>query len=170
MHLLKTLVSCTLLLTSVSLFAGNYTRVGNSVVVKVQNPQAQGARLVRLQVLGQKIIRVEATAEQQFPATQSLIIVPQNNITQFTINEAPDRVEVSTSSLKAVVTTSTGRVCFYDENNKLIASENEAGKTFKPFTVPEREIVPALIVALFRVIVFPLIFVFAVNEPTWKFP
>lgn len=140
MHLLKTLVSCTLLLTSVSLFAGNYTRVGNSVVVKVQNPQAQGARLVRLQVLGQKIIRVEATAEQQFPATQSLIIVPQNNITQFTINEAPDRVEVSTSSLKAVVTTSTGRVCFYDENNKLIASENEAGKTFKPFTVPEREI------------------------------
>ena len=140
MHLLKTLVSCTLLLTSVSLFAGNYTREGNSVVVKVQNPQAQGARLVRLQVLGQKIIRVEATAEQQFPATQSLIIVPQNNITQFTINEAPDRVEVSTSSLKAVVTTSTGRVCFYDENNKLIASENEAGKTFKPFTVPEREI------------------------------
>ena len=140
MHLLKTLVSCTLLLTSVSLFAGNYTRVGNSVVVKVQNPQAQGARLVRLQVLGQKIIRVEATAEQQFPATQSLIIVPQNNITQFTINEAPDRVEVSTEALKAVVTTSTGRVCFYDENNKLIASENEAGKTFKPFTVPEREI------------------------------
>lgn len=140
MHLLKTLVSCTLLLTSVSLFAGNYTREGNSVVVKVQNPQAQGARLVRLQVLGQKIIRVEATAEQQFPTTQSLIIVPQNNITQFTINEAPDRVEVSTSSLKAVVTTSTGRVCFYDENNKLIASENEAGKTFKPFTVPEREI------------------------------
>lgn len=140
MKLSRIVLSCSFLLLSASVYAASYTRKGNSVVIKVQNPQPQGARLVRLQVLDKKIIRVEATAEEKFPAKQSLIIVPQNNVTQFTISEGSDKVKVSTSALKAVVSTSTGKVSFYDENNKLIASENENGKTFKPFTVPDREI------------------------------
>ena len=140
MNLSRIVLSCSFLLLSASVYAASYTRKGNSVVIKVQNPQPQGARLVRLQVLDKKIIRVEATAEEKFPAKQSLIIVPQNNVTQFTISEGSDKVKVSTSALKAVVSTSTGKVSFYDENNKLIASENENGKTFKPFTVPDREI------------------------------
>lgn len=43
-----------------------YEETGDSVIVKVQQKEIGGPRLVRLQVMGDKLIRVSATADSKF--------------------------------------------------------------------------------------------------------
>lgn len=56
-----------------------YEKTGDSVIVKVQHKETGGPRLVRLQVMGDKLIHVSATADSKFADPQSLIVVPQKN-------------------------------------------------------------------------------------------
>ena len=51
-----------------------YEKTGDSVIVKVQHKETGGPRLVRLQVMGDKLIRVSATADSKFADPQSLIV------------------------------------------------------------------------------------------------
>ena len=136
------MVSTLLLMASPGMLsASGYTKSGSFVTVRVTDHSVGGPSYVRLQVVGDKIIRVESTAGQAFPDKQSLIIVPQTAAPQFNVSEKGTDVEVSTSSVRAVVSTRTGRVSFYDGKGKLILAEDAShGKTFKPYTVPEREI------------------------------
>lgn len=118
-----------------------YTRTGNYITITVQQPAANAPHLVRLQVIGDKIIRVEATAEKAFPAKKSLIIVPQKANSDFTVSEDGGSVVVKTPSLTATVSKASGRVVFFDGSGKQVLAEDERqGKTLIPFTVPEREI------------------------------
>ena len=140
MKIRSTIVSM-LLLMGTSAFAAGYTQKDNFVTVQLQSHQAWGPSIVRLQVLGDKIIRVESTAEHAFPQKQSLIIVPQTTNAKYEVAEQGDNVIVSTTKVKAVVSKTTGRIEFYDENGHLYLSEDKKqGKTFKAYTVPEREI------------------------------
>lgn len=92
-------------------------------------------------MVNDQTIRVEVTCEDAFPVKQSLMIVDQTNTPQFTTEEQSENLVISTSRVKAVVSKITGRVQFYDTTGRLLLSEaKELGKTFKPFTVPEREI------------------------------
>ena len=121
--------------------AQNYTKSGNFITINVQNRTADGPQLVRLQVMNDKIIRVEATHDTVFPQKQSLIIVPQTSFNNFEVNEEDQKVVVKTADVKAVVEVSTGRVTFYDKAGRILLNETkEKGKTFKSFTVPDREI------------------------------
>lgn len=56
-----------------------YEQTSDSVIVKVQQEEIGGPRLVRLQIMGEKQIRVSATADSKFADPQSLIVVPQKN-------------------------------------------------------------------------------------------
>ena len=105
---------------------------GQQVTVKV----AQGdAKLVRLEVVGEKIIRVSATAERKFADPQSLIIVPQHEKTAYVVAEHGDTVTVETSSIKANVLKSTGEVWFTDAAGNMILQEQKGGgKTFAPYS------------------------------------
>lgn len=105
---------------------------GQQVTVKV----AQGdAKLVRLEVVGEKIIRVSATAESKFADPQSLIIVPQHEKTAYEVAEHGDTVTVETSSIKANVLKSTGEVWFTDAAGNMILQEQKGGgKTFAPYS------------------------------------
>ena len=47
--------------------AAGVKRSGNFVTVSVEQPEANGAQLVRLQVVNDNIIRVQSTAEKAFP-------------------------------------------------------------------------------------------------------
>lgn len=108
---------------------------GQQVTVKVQQGDA---KLVRLEVMGEKIIRVSATAEDKFADPQSLIIVPQHNRTEFKMNEQGDTVSVSTSAVTANVLKSTGEVWFTDAAGNLILQEQKGGgKTFAPYSVEQ---------------------------------
>ncbi len=131
------------LCTHTDISAAGYVKKGNAVTISVSSPCDGGARMVRLQVMGDRIIRVEATPEETFAEKQSLIIVPQKAKARFTVSENGGFVTVSTAGVSAKVSTVTGRIEFRDADGRLLLGETEkGGKTFRPFTVPEREIGP----------------------------
>ena len=126
----------TLLLAGCS--AGVYEKTDQGIIVKVQQPQENAPKLVRLQVMGDKIIHVSATAEAKFADPQSLIIVPQEEKTPYSVEEHGDTLVVATQSLRAHVLASTGEVWFTDAQGKTILQEQKGGgKTFAPYQVTQ---------------------------------
>ena len=136
MRIAITLVSLSL---AVSALAGNvYTRTANGVTVAVKHHLAGQTALVRLQVMGDKIIRVSATAENSFADPKSLIVIPHNRQQRYTITEKGDVVTVATKSVRANVNGVTGEVWFTDNNGKTILQERKGGgKHFKPYTATQ---------------------------------
>ena len=122
--------------------AAGVKRSGNFVTVSVEQPEANGAQLVRLQVVNDNIIRVQSTAEKAFPKKhKSLMIVDQKAKPQFSVKEEGGKVIVSAKNVRAEVEKKSGRVVFFDAQGKQLLKETaQQGKTFKRFTVPEREI------------------------------
>lgn len=113
-----------------------YQLTDNGIIVKVSQKNNQGVRLVRLQVVDDKIIHVSATPESKFADPQSLVVVSQKEKTPFDVKQKGDTVTVLTDELSASVLTSTGEVWFTDENGKMILQENKGGgKTFTPIEV-----------------------------------
>jgi len=121
------------------LLAADYTVTGQFITIPVQQPQADGAKVVRLQVVTDNIIRVQATSQAQLSEKQSLIIVKQTAKPKFEVTDG-QLVRVKAANVEARVDKQTGQVRFYDAAGKLIIGEAENGKTFKPFRVPDREI------------------------------
>lgn len=122
--------------------AADYVRRGHTVTINICGPLPNnGVKTVRLQVVSDRIIRVEATPENSFSEKQSLIIIPQKYHTRFDVTQNGDEVEVSARYVKAVVNSRSGHIAFYDGDDRLLLCETEeASKTFTPFTVPDREI------------------------------
>ena len=121
------------------LIAADYTVAGQFITIPVQQPQADGAKVVRLQVVTDNIIRVQATSADALPEKQSLIIVKQTAKPKFEVTDG-QLVRVKAANIEARVDKRTGQVLFYDAAGKMIIREAEQGKTFKPFRVPDREI------------------------------
>ncbi|WP_291528241.1 TIM-barrel domain-containing protein, partial [Bacteroides sp. UBA939] len=129
---------------SVYLFAGwilaacsghGYEKTGSGVIVNVAQQQPTDVRKVRLEVMGEKLIRVSATPEKNFSQTESLIIVPQTDKTDFSVEESEDAVSVKTAQICASVSKATGEVRFTDAAGNLILAEDENGKSFEPIEV-----------------------------------
>ena len=112
---------------------------GNSVTIR---PDGGQAKVVRLQVVNDRIIRVQATSEAKLPQKQpSLMIVgqPAPQKGSYTVSEEGGNVVVRARGVQAVVSKQTGEVCFLDASGRRLLKEAEGGKQFEPFTVPERE-------------------------------
>ena len=139
MKMLRTWVLGILSLVATSVMAADYTIDGQYVTIPVKQVKAEGAKVVRLQVVNDHIIRVQATSENQLPEKQSLIIVPQTSKPKFTVTDG-DVVSVKAAHVEARVNKETGAVMFFDAHGKLLLKEAKRGKTFKPFRVPDREI------------------------------
>lgn len=108
----------------------------DGVTVKVEQVKEDGPALVRLQVLGDKIIKVSATPEKKFADLPSLMTVPQIGRTEFDCEVEGDKVVLSTDEIKANVLISTGEVWFTDEEGNMILQENVGGgKSFTPIEV-----------------------------------
>ncbi len=117
---------------------GPVERYDKGVIIHLAaNDSVENApKLVRLQVEGENIIRVSATAEKKFADPQSLIIVDRDVKTSFDVEEKGDTVTLSTSELTAQVLVSTGEVCFFDKDGNTVLQEQEGGgKTFAPYEV-----------------------------------
>ena len=113
-----------------------YKVTENGVSVKVQQPSEDGPTLVRLEVLGEKIIHVSATPERKFADPESLVIIPAKEKTGFAVEQNEDTITVSTSEIKANVLASTGEVWFTDMDGKVFLREDEGGgKSFSPIEV-----------------------------------
>lgn len=107
----------------------------------IVHPDGGEAKVIRLEVLNDRIIRVQATSEETLPQKpQSLVIVPQTGSPKFSIDEQGGEVVVRTSRLQAVVSKADGRVSFLDNEGKPLLEEAQHGKRFRPYRVPDREI------------------------------
>ncbi|MBR2292151.1 MAG: DUF4968 domain-containing protein, partial [Prevotella sp.] len=112
---------------------------GNSVTIK---PDGGQAKVIRLEVMNDNIIRVRATSDDALPQKPaSLMIVPQTAPAKnsYTVSEEGETVVVKAKNVKAVVDKATGEVTFFDADGNQLLKEAKDGKQFKNFTVPERE-------------------------------
>ena len=134
-------VTAALILGTMGVQAADFVQNGNYLTVQLKQHQNYGPSQIRLQVVGDRIIRVQATAEQSFRSKQSLIIVPQNSKAQYEVEEQGDDLIITTAAMRAVLNEATGQITFYDLKDQVLLKEvAQGGKTFKPFTVPDREI------------------------------
>ena len=138
----KTLfVTAALILGTMGAQAADFVQNGNYLTVQLKQHQNYGPSQIRLQVVNDRIIRVQATAEQGFRSKQSLIIVPQNSKAKYKVEEQGDDLIITTAAMRAVLNEATGQITFYDLKDQVLLKEvAQGGKTFKPFTVPDREI------------------------------
>ena len=135
------LVSAAWILGTMGVQAADFVQNGNYLTVQLKQHQNYGPSQIRLQVVNDRIIRVQATAEQSFRSKQSLIIVPQNSKAQYKVEEQGDDLIITTAAMRAVLNEATGQITFYDLKDQVLLKEvAQGGKTFKPFTVPDREI------------------------------
>ena len=135
------LVSAALILGAMGAQAADFVQNGNYLTVQLKQHQNYGPSQIRLQVVGDRIIRVQATAEQSFRNKQSLIIVPQKGKANYKVEEQGDDLIITTAAMRAVLNEATGQITFYDLKGQVLLNEvAQGGKTFKPFTVPDREI------------------------------
>ena len=110
----------------------DYSVKGNQVVIPVEGEVAQ----VRLQVMGEKIIRVSATPDRKFHDRKSLVVLPAGEQTPFQVAKEDGLVKVSTSALTAIVEQATGKMCFLDADGRTLLASGEGGKmTFAPIEV-----------------------------------
>lgn len=134
-------VTAALILGTMGVQAADFVQNGNYLTVQLKQHQNYGPSQIRLQVVSDRIIRVQATAEQSFRNKQSLIIVPQNSKAKYKVEEQGDDLIVTTAAMRAVLNEATGQITFYDLKDQVLLKEvAQGGKTFKPFTVPDREI------------------------------
>lgn len=110
-----------------------YQITDKGVIVEVTNQQENGARKVRLEAVGEKLIRVSATPNKKFADTESLIIVPQAEKTAFQVEDLGEAVALRTSEVTATVNKTTGQVVFADAEGNQILAEEQGGRTFEPF-------------------------------------
>lgn len=117
-----------------------YAKDEQGVTVNVDPDRAGGARKVRLQVLGPKIIRVSATPTDKFSADTSLVVIKQEAYTDFDVKQENDStIRVSTPEISATVSTVTGQVSFFGKDGKLLLGENAGGRKFEPIEVDGTE-------------------------------
>lgn len=90
---------------------------------------------VRLKVVTDKIIRVSASPDSEFPDDASLVALPVNEIPEFSVTQTDDNVYLTTSQLKAAVDKHSGAVTFLDKSGKKILQESDGSRSFKPITV-----------------------------------
>ena len=137
MRKLKLIVSA--LFVSVAALAGDVQTSGNNVTIR---PDGGEAKVIKLEVMNDNIIRVRATSKDALPEKPaSLMIVPQTMVAKnVSIDKDNEKVTVKAKNVTAVVQMATGQVTFYDANGKELLKEAKDGKKFWDFTVPEREL------------------------------
>ncbi len=135
------LVPFMLLLSATAACTTDYVDNGKNITVRVSQPTPNGAKLLRMEVINDNIIRVRATNEEAFPDKQkSLMIVPQTQKATYNVSQEGNTVTVSARNVKAVVDAATGHVAFYDAEGHLLLNGSENGMTFSRYTVPADDI------------------------------
>ncbi len=112
-------------------------KAANGVVVDIDSNQDNGVRMVRLEVMGDRLIRVTATPEGSFSREKSLVVVPQEERTPFEVVESDSSVAVKTAQMTAVVDRQTGNVNFLDNSGNTILAEDR--RSFIPIEVEGTE-------------------------------
>lgn len=113
-----------------------YERTEEGVIVRLNAKSDFPGQAVRLQVISDRIIRVTSVPSGEFPATVSLITVPQpDSETEFTIEKGEGHITLGTPALSAEVSLKTGEVVFTGTDGTVYVAEQEGGgRSFIPVT------------------------------------
>ena len=135
--------------------AADVKQSGNTITIR---PDGGQAKVIRLEVMNDNIIRVRATSKDSLPVKpQSLMIVPQApfkgsvTVTETEASESehiksPAYVYVKAKNVWVRVSKESGRIAFFNGNGIPLAQEapdrpgEGSGKQFWDFTVPDREL------------------------------
>lgn len=115
---------------------GDYSKVEDGIIVHVKRKMPNGVRLVRLQAITDRIIRVTASPVDSFKNTPSLVAEPRKRTpVKWDIKEEKEQVILLTPALRAIISLITGEINFTDHTGKPLLSEpKEGGKCFMPIT------------------------------------
>jgi alpha-D-xyloside xylohydrolase len=104
------------------------------MIIILSDKSEYPGQVVRLKVINDQIIRVSAIPSGEFPETVSLMAVPRSgSTTEFTIEKGEGHVTLSTASLSAEVSLTTGVVKFTGNDGTVFLSEEEGGgRSFLP--------------------------------------
>lgn len=114
-----------------------YTKQPDGVLFEIKKQKDSDAKLVKIQVCSDEIIRVIATPDTSFSKRSSLIVNKTDwNYKNWSVNENGDIVEISTPKLIVKVNKKNGSVSFYNSTGKLLLNERTgSGKTITPAEV-----------------------------------
>jgi alpha-D-xyloside xylohydrolase len=113
---------------------GDYKKITDGVLVYPDKRLSGNAAVVKLQVINDKIIRVIASPEKEPLQQESLVVLPQQAFTAFTVTEqANDKIILTTNLLQAVVDRKTGAVSFLHKNGSpILAERSVTGRVLQP--------------------------------------
>ena len=124
---------------------GGTVRTAGGVTLCFNNAK-DGARLVRLTVMRDNIVRVEATPDSSFCDKRSLIIVPgaQAARPHFSTSETAQSLTLTTARLRVTVSKRTGRLLFTDRatGRTLLRETATGGKRFSRYVSAQTEMPP----------------------------
>ena len=116
--------------------ATNIEKTNRHVTIR---PDSGEAKVIRLQVINDRIIRVQATCEEQLPVKlPSLMVVPQEAKSSFAVEENDQIVSIRTKAVTATVSKHDGTLSFIDAHGQTLLHEEQ--KQFTPHRVADREI------------------------------
>ncbi len=114
----------------------NYRLTKSGVIVTVAGTVTNGARLVRVEPVSDRIIRVTAVNATGFPKFESLMIAGKLPVAKWSASESGGEVVVRTSELQVRISTKTGAIQFCDVKGTPVLTElKDGGKTIKPVTL-----------------------------------
>ena len=131
----KAIVFVLIALFSFSCSQKNWESSKDGVTVILKNTQEGTAKAIRIQPVGEEIIRVSASATGSFSPDTSLVVLP-TKLVPFQTEGKGDELFVSTSKMKVGISEKTGAVNFYDaDGTPLLQEKKEGGKHFEPMEV-----------------------------------
>src|SRR5690348_8655603 len=91
----------------------SYERQADGIVVRFANPESGQAKLLRLQVVSDDIVRVTASPRDTFSTEKSLVVLPGLKASnEWQLEERENEVTLVTPSLRTRVLLGTGEVIF----------------------------------------------------------
>ncbi|MFD0990068.1 TIM-barrel domain-containing protein [Mariniflexile jejuense] len=125
-----------LLLVACSPTQKTFLKTNDGIVVHLNKNSKTEVNTLRLQVLGDELIHVSASPENEFPKDSSLIIIPNIKKVPFNVFEEGDSILLTTATLKVMVSKLDGGIQFKDKEGKLVLAEKTGGgKSFSPIEV-----------------------------------
>jgi alpha-D-xyloside xylohydrolase len=121
--------------SSAALAAGSYRKTDTGIVV---TPERGPEKAVRLQVYGDRIIRVTETPTADADLPDSFMVIAKPQARAFAVTEANGQVTLATEKVRASVDLATGNVSFIDSGGQLDLAEAGPG-SFAPVTIEGKD-------------------------------
>ncbi len=140
---MKLLILFLLGITSLTVNAQKpYRLTEGGVIISVTDTVTGGVKLVRIQPITDKIIRVSAVSSDSFSNVRSLMIEPKGfPPVQFSTEESGDTLVIKTAALLVKISTKTGALVFCDPMGKPILTELKGGgKTIEPVIIENKNL------------------------------